>query len=473
MLHFEPCTPENLIRIAPLVARASFLCNDWSLGTVMMWRGEIRPRFCLQNGTLLFREEINGQAAFSWPIGPDERGMLDALSKYVEEENLPLRFFALDEETLEKARRTPGLTGILAARDDRWSDYLYDFSEMASFAGRKFSGQRNHINKYRKLYGEPEIRFLTPEDGPAVREMLEQYEQEHPCRNTLEEAELRHTYTLLRHCAAFGMPAAGLILQGRIAAFTIGEIVGDMLIIHVEKALRSAEGAYPTLFHGFVNRVQHGRARPLRFVNREDDAGDPGLRTSKQQYHPVARMPKYLAHVDAPGAQRKEWPVLPAGPVVLTPLRETDREAYLRLNTDVENNRWWGYDYRRDENITGPVDENTFYDSVRFDMAVGDSVNFAVRETPGGPMIGEALLWNFTSRRRGEVGIRLFPAFHGKGYGGAAVRALVRFGRDALGLSLGAHCCLENLPSYRMLTRCGFRECGRDGTYFYFDRADE
>ena len=39
--------------------------------------------------------------------------------------------------------------------------------------------------------------------------------------------------------------------------------------------------------------------------------------------------------------------------------------AYLSLNTDVENNRWWGYDYREDVSITGPVDEDTFYDSVQ------------------------------------------------------------------------------------------------------------
>ena len=469
MLQFEPCNLDSLKRASSIVRHAHFLCNDFSLGTLLTWGAEYRAQLCLRHGTLLIREEISDQPAFSWPVGDDVDGMLDELVAYTEQEGLALRFFALDQATLVKARSDPRFSDLMAAREDKWSDYLYDFQEMAAFSGRRFSGQRNHINKYRKLYGEPVIRSLTEADGEAVQAMLRQYAQEHPGRSALEEAELRHTHALLRQYAGLGMPAACLMQGERVVAFTIGEIVGDTLMIHVEKALKSVEGAYPTLFHGFVNAVGNALGRPLRYVNREDDSGDPGLRTSKQQYHPIAMMPKYQVHVRAPGARIAQLPVLRGESMVLTPIRETDKEAYLRLNTDIENNRWWGYDYRTDENITGPIDENTFYDSVQFDMAAGDSINFAIREREEGPMIGEALLWNFTARRGGEVGCRLFPAWQGKGLGAQAIDAIVRFSLDDLGLTLRARCCLENLPSYRMLTRCGFRECGKDQTYYYFD----
>lgn len=468
MLIFEPFSLATLQRVLPYLRDPGVACSDLSAGALYMWQEGTDLRFCEWNDTLVVRQDKGEQPAFSLPIGKDPDGMIDELLQYAKENHLPLRFFAVDEESLEKIKNDSRLKDPAWTFDPRWSDYVYSFADAKTFPGRKFSGQRNHINQFKKLYGEPDVRRLTPEDLPAVRDMLSAYEAEHTPASRLERLELERTKSLLSAYGSLGLCAAGLFVNGSVAAFTIGEVSGDTLFIHVEKALKRYRGAYPAIYSGFVRMMDETPGCSLQTVNREDDSGDPGLRTSKMQYHPIKKIDKYLVHVDSPAKRIPSIPEIASGGIVLTPLRETDKPAYRALNTDVQNNLYWGYDYREDANLTEPIDENTFYDATDFDTRVGDSVNFAVRLSPGGDLIGEAILWNFTSDGYAELGCRLFPEYQGRGYGKAAFRAAADFAESALRVKVYARCFPENLPSYRMIAASGFEPCCADGNYQYF-----
>ena len=471
MLFFEPYSLEALKKVRDYLHKSPYLCSDLSLGFLFMWQEGMNVQFCVWNDTFVVRRDIGEQASFSWPYGADPDGMVDELLAYTRENNLPLRFFSVSEETLAVIQSDPRLKPAMAAADSRWSDYVYCFVDAATFHGKKFSGQRNHINKFHRLYGEPNVRFLRPEDRPQLLEMLNNYEAEHSSGNAMERIEETRVRQLIDKYEELGLYAACLFVGDELAAFSIGEIVGEMLIIHVEKALKRFEGIYPTMYQSFVRLIGESAGKAPRYINREDDSGDPGLRTSKQQYHPIRMIDKYMVHAKAPAARIQTVPVLRAGSVFLTEMRDGDREAYLRLNTNVENNRWWGYDYREDAGITGPIDENTFYNSVQYDMRIGDSINFAVRESENGEMIGEGILWKFTEGGQVEAGLRLMPEYQGKGYGKASYTALADFAEQALNLKVVARCFLPNQPSYRMITGSGFQVVRQDEQYYSFERA--
>ena len=470
MLTFEPFSIASLKRILPYLQKSGSSCSDLSAGALFMWQAGTDLRFCEWNDTLVIEQNVGVQPAFSLPIGKDPDGMIDELQTYVKSNRLPLRFFAVDKKVLETIRGDRRLKSPMWSYDPRWSDYIYSFEEAKTFSGKKYSGQRNHLNRFKKLYGDPDIRFLKPEDHPAVLDMLSAYEAEHTDANPLERLELESTKRLLAVYESLGLYAAGLFLDGRIAAFSIGEIVGDTLLIHVEKALKRFEGIYPTMYSGFVRLLDSVPGHSLQIVNREDDSGDPGIRTSKMQYHPIGQIRKYLVHIDSPASKTPSLPILSAGRVVLTPFRETDKAAYLALNMNVQNNRYWGYDYREDVSITGRIDEDTFFDSTMFDVAVGDSVNFAIRLTPDGNMIGEVILWNFTSDREAELGCRILPQYQGSGFGKAAFGAAADFAEKTLGVMVYARCFHENTASRRMIEANGFEPWYETETHRYFKR---
>ena len=470
MLNFEPFSIDALIRALPFVKKNQSLCSDLSAGYLFMWHEDTDARFCVWNDTFSVRENVGEQPAFSYPIGADPSGMIDELKKYAYDNRLPLRFFAVDDNTLEKILGDERLRPAAFGYDRRWSDYIYSFEEAATFKGKKYAGQRNHINKFRRLYGDPLVRFLSADDRAKVSEMLDEYEKEHPDGQKLEKLELIRTKELFDTFGALGLFSAGIFIEGKIAAFSIGEIVGDTLLIHVEKALKRYEGAYPAMYSGFVRLIEERLNRQLRLVNREDDSGDPGIRTSKTQYHPVRLAHKYLVHVNSPAIRSDPAVAISSGNIVLTRIRESDKPAYLKLNTDVANNRYWGYDYREDVSVSLPVDENTFYDLVEYDMRAGDSVNFAVRLSENGEMIGEAVLWNFTSDGFAELGCRILPEYQGKGYGRSAFGAAADYAVRSLNVKVYARCYKNNAPSYRMIAANGFTPVRGDDDFYYFER---
>lgn len=472
MLKFQPFSKESLKIIQPYIGMNTAHNSDMSIGFIFMWHMK-DSRYCIHNDTLVIHQRLGGQSIFTWPVGKDIDGMLDELLIYTRENKLPMRFYPVSEEIVETIKKDSRFGNVLGDYDRKWSDYIYSFEEAAEFKGRKFSGQRNHINKFRSLYGEPEIRLITDEDMPAVRELLDKYSAEHDGGNKMEVLEMKHTRQLLENYKELGMYAACMTIDEEIAALSIGEIAGDMLIIHIEKALKKYRGIYPTMYNGFVRLIAEHLGYPLELVNREDDSGDIGLRTSKMQYQPTALIHKYLVNTNFPDIKPGKYPVLTEGDVVLTEIRDTDKAAYLRLNTDIENNRYWGYDYREDVTIMGEITEDTFYDSVMHDMLVGDSVNFAVRTSVDGDMIGEGIIWNFANDGTAEIGCRIFPEYQGRGIGKTAFGVLCDYAETQLGLSIWARSFIHNKASCGMICANGFHEVRTDGELVYFERSND
>ena len=174
MLTFEPFSLSALQGVLPFLKANPSLCSDLSAGYLYMWHEGLDVRFCVWNGTFSVRQIIGEQPAFSYPIGANPDRMIDELKEYALNRHLPLRFYAVDGATLDKIRGDRRLQPAAWAYDRKWSDYVYSFTDTATFPGKKYAGQRNHVNKFRKLYGEPDIRFLTPYDLPDVEAFLEE-----------------------------------------------------------------------------------------------------------------------------------------------------------------------------------------------------------------------------------------------------------------------------------------------------------
>ena len=175
-----------------------------------------------------------------------------------------------------------------------WCDYLYDAQDMVQFRGRRFNGQRNHIHRFQRLYPNWRFEDITADNLPELRAFFEDYAARYRKENETAQVEEQCVRDFLAHYFDYA-PLGGLLrVEDQIVGFSAGEVVGDTLIIHVEKADVAYDGVYQVLVNEFAKRfVTDG----VQYINREEDVGDEGVRKSKLSYHPLRLLEKYLVEV--------------------------------------------------------------------------------------------------------------------------------------------------------------------------------
>ena len=153
------------------------------------------------------------------------------------------------------------------------------------------------MNKFLKTYGNWSFRTISKEDIGQVEAFLDRYAAGREKAAASFHEDLAKTREVLHNYDTYDMLGGMLLVDGQIVGFSLGEVVGDTLFTHIEKADRDYQGCYQMLVAQYA---QQFAGEGVHFINREDDAGDLGLRTSKLSYHPVTLLEKYTVTVDEP-----------------------------------------------------------------------------------------------------------------------------------------------------------------------------
>ena len=186
------------------------------------------------------------------------------------------------------ARVVPGRFLIEGDRNDY--DYIYTREKLATLAGKKLHGKRNHIARF-KDSGDWSYEPMTAENVEECRTMT--YTWIHMREEKWNEEmnqEISVLHEAFDHMQELGLVGGVLRRDGQIVAFSIGErLNSETFVVHFEKAYPDLRGAYPMINQQFVLHECEGYA----YVNREEDTGDPGLRKAKLSYYPDILLPKY------------------------------------------------------------------------------------------------------------------------------------------------------------------------------------
>ena len=257
---------------------------------VYLWSRHYKVKFAVIEDALVFRDEGNG-IAFSYPAGDDAavKRALEVLMQYCRERECPFRLYNVTEEHFAQLNGWfPDRFEIQYDRDA--ADYVYETEKLATLAGKKLHGKRNHINKFKALYPDWSYESLNDDNVEACFQMALKWRNQNGCDDDAEKnAEMCVTLNSLRLYKELGLRGGVLKIGGEIAAFSVGEpLCSDTFVVHIEKAFPDIEGAYPMINQQFVLH----ECMDYTYVNREEDTGAEGLRKAKLSYRPVFMVEK-------------------------------------------------------------------------------------------------------------------------------------------------------------------------------------
>ena len=300
-MEFKEITLQDKEWIRQLLGYSDNRATEFNFTVLYIWRDIMHSRVCRVGDYLVVRFFPNGALApmYLFPSGrgteEELKGVLESCMEDARQNGHPFLMASVQNghrEILENL--FPDRFTFEPNRD--YFDYIYSAEDLTFLRGKKFQSKRNFVSRFKRQEGwsyEP----LGKDNLKECAAMSISWCAKYGCgKDPSMASESCSVKNALQNFEQLGLMGGLLRLNGEVVAFTIAEKTNsDTLLVHIEKAYGDIVGAYPAIANEFLRNsiVEEGEQLSVKYINREDDAGDLGLREAKMQYHPLFLLEKY------------------------------------------------------------------------------------------------------------------------------------------------------------------------------------
>lgn len=307
MFSFHKVTINDKKWMQQLLWEDGWYGSEYSFGANVLWGVKFHIEAAEAHGCCIVRYGLCGEHPwdnlmkgdcwiYSFPIGPgNKKAVLDELIDEYRKSGHTLIMNSVGEDARKQLLSWyPGRFLLEENRD--YEDYIYDREKLATLSGRRMHGKRNHIARFKDA-GEWSYEPLNDNNLDECKALCRRwvFSREEKWNDDMA-IELKVLDAAFKMKDELGLIGGVLRQKDRVVAFCMGEpINSDVFVVHFEKALPEYQGAYPMINQQFVLHA----CKTYKYINREDDAGDPGLRRAKLSYYPEILLKKYDAKLSS------------------------------------------------------------------------------------------------------------------------------------------------------------------------------
>ena len=294
MIEFREIQLSDRAWIEERLKKSDFKSCDYSFVNNYIWRKSNQIKIADYMGFYCVKSVHKNVVVYTYPSGEgDIKALIEELLSDARRNNhkFILRGI-LPENKIKIEELFPGKFVFENPRDE--ADYIYESEKLIYLKGKKLHGKRNHIARFKDnpnwLYEK-----ITDENMEECLKMNDEWCKEYSCVNNDDlNHELCAVKEMFAHYAKLKVVGGLLRVDGKVVAYSVGEpLSSDTFGVHIEKAFPKIQGAYPMINQQFAEH----NAKDFKYINREEDMGDEGLRKAKLSYKPDILLEKYIARL--------------------------------------------------------------------------------------------------------------------------------------------------------------------------------
>ncbi len=291
-LIFEDISLEKQQEYRRILRSCSGPSSDYTFVNLWGWRKVYGLEWAWEEDVVWIRQNIPKKVLWA-PIGRweeiDWQRYVDFLKKYPLV-RIPEELFFIWEKRIKQP--------MLEEDRDNW-DYVYLVRELCELKGNRFHKKKNLLRQFEKRY---DWRYVSLE-GKWIDEATN-FQADWCFFKDCDDKDILYKENEVILDVFYnwdkieGLVGGGLVVEEELVAYTVAEpLKEDMLVIHFEKGCPKYKGIYQAINNIFLRK----EGKRFKFVNREQDLGDKGLRQAKLSYNPCCFLKKYRGRISSIG----------------------------------------------------------------------------------------------------------------------------------------------------------------------------
>ncbi len=266
--------------------------SDYSLVNLWGWAEAYGLKWAWTDDLVWLQQTIPEEIYWA-PMGPWKN--IDWKTHFNKYFHAPITLTRIPETLHGIWSKTPEIEMAVTEARGHW-DYVYAVDDLVELKGNRFHKKKNLVNQFKKKYTYSYSSFTMEMIDQALA-MQQDWCTWRDCESSNAlAAENRAIEKVLNSWDKLkGVLGGAISVDDKIIAYTVGEMLAeDTVVIHFEKGSLEYKGVYQTINQMFLEDVRKcPGGRGCKFVNREQDLDDEGLRKAKLSYHPVDFIKKY------------------------------------------------------------------------------------------------------------------------------------------------------------------------------------